>query len=67
MTVEKKSILHEQNQLWKTNKTVFRFFTGISNSASFKIYNAAGFLVDDFNIVGLQNHQYNEYSYNASY
>ena len=48
------------------DQTVFRFFTGISNSASFKIYNAAGFLVDDFNIVGLQNHQYNEYPYNAS-
>jgi len=48
------------------DETKFRFFVGSSNNAKIKIYNASGFLVDDFQINSLQNHQYNEYFYNTS-
>ena len=48
------------------NETIFRFFVGSSNTSRIKVYNAAGFLVDNIEMNNLHSHQYNEYVYITS-
>jgi len=48
------------------NGTTFRFFVESSNSAKIKVYNAAGFLVDEIQINISHYHQYYEHFYDTS-
>ena len=46
--------------------TKFRYFVGISESINIKIYDAAGFLIDEINDEQLVSNEYNEISWDAS-
>tara|TARA_Y100001970_G_scaffold281422_1_gene392158 strand:- start:14357 stop:17227 length:2871 start_codon:yes stop_codon:yes gene_type:complete len=48
------------------DNTVFKFYISEINSLTIKIYSIAGFLVDEIQLDGLINHQFNEYSYNTA-